>query len=165
MPKPMKVDIAIIGAGSGGLSVAAGAAQLAPGGARRAPQDGRGLPQFRVRALQGLDRRGGGGADRTLRGPVRRQWAEPEIDFLKVNAHVHGVIGAIAPHDSVARFRGLGVDVIEAEAEVRRARTISAGGREITARRFVIATGSRAFVPPIPGLKDVPPLTNETSSI
>ena len=87
---------------------------------------------------------------------------EPAIDFAKVHAHVHGVIAAIAPHDSVERFEGLGCTVIQDAACFTSPATLRAGGAEIRARRFVVATGSSAFVPPIPGIKDVSYLTNET---
>ena len=87
---------------------------------------------------------------------------EPAIDFAKVHAHVHGVIGAIAPHDSVERFEGLGVTVIQGAARFVGPRKLAVGDQQITARRIVIATGSSAFVPPIAGLKEVPYLTNDT---
>jgi pyruvate/2-oxoglutarate dehydrogenase complex dihydrolipoamide dehydrogenase (E3) component len=86
----------------------------------------------------------------------------PTVDFGKANAHVHSVIATIAPHDSVERFEGLGCTVIQAHAKFTGRDSVEAGGRIIKARRFIIATGSRAFVPPIPGLKDVPHHTNET---
>jgi pyruvate/2-oxoglutarate dehydrogenase complex dihydrolipoamide dehydrogenase (E3) component len=88
--------------------------------------------------------------------------AKPKVDFAKVNAHVRGVIAAIAPNDSVARFEGLGVTVIKGEARFKDHKTVTVGNTEIRARRFVVATGSRASVPPVPGLDDVPYLTNET---
>jgi pyruvate/2-oxoglutarate dehydrogenase complex dihydrolipoamide dehydrogenase (E3) component len=88
--------------------------------------------------------------------------AAPTIHFREVHDHVHSVIGAIAPHDSVERFEGLGVHVIKAAAKFVDARTVEAGGERIVARRFVLATGSRAAVPPIPGLADAGYLTNET---
>ncbi len=163
MSKPMKVDLAIIGAGSGGLSVAAGAAQL---GAKvvlveKHKMGGDCLNYGCVPSKALIAAAEAAEAVRTSqRFGVNGH--EPEIDFLKVNSHVHGVIGSIAPHDSVERFRGLGVDVIETAAKFTSPGTIVAGDREISARRFVVATGSRAFVPPIPGLNDVPYLTNET---
>jgi pyruvate/2-oxoglutarate dehydrogenase complex dihydrolipoamide dehydrogenase (E3) component len=85
-----------------------------------------------------------------------------EIDFAKVNAHVHGVIAAIAPNDSKERFTGLGVHVIEGAARFTDAATVAVGDTSIKARRFVIATGSSPAVPPIPGLAETPYLTNET---
>src|SRR6185295_13416496 len=75
-----------------------------------------------------------------------------DVDFAKVNAHVHGVIAAIAPNDSKERFTGLGVHVIAGTARFKDAATVTVGDRfEIKARRFVIATGSSPAVPPIPG--------------
>ena len=163
MSKPMKVDIAIIGAGSGGLSVAAGAAQL---GARvvLAEKHKMGGDCLNYGCVPSKALIAAAEAAEVVRTSERFgvNGHEPEIDFLKVNRHVNGVIDSIAPHDSVERFRGLGVDVIEAAAQFTGSSTIVAGDREISARRIVIATGSSAFVPPIPGLRDVPFLTNET---
>jgi pyruvate/2-oxoglutarate dehydrogenase complex dihydrolipoamide dehydrogenase (E3) component len=88
--------------------------------------------------------------------------AQPRIDFAAVHDHVHDVIGAIAPHDSIERFTGLGCVVLQARARFLDERTVEAGGRHIRSRRFVVATGSRAAVPPIPGLDSIPYLTNET---
>jgi pyruvate/2-oxoglutarate dehydrogenase complex dihydrolipoamide dehydrogenase (E3) component len=87
---------------------------------------------------------------------------EPAIDFAAVNRHVHGVIAAIAPNDSVERFMGLGVKVIQAHARFTSPDEVEAGGVRIQARRFVVATGSSALVPPIPGLDQVAFLTNES---
>ena len=87
----------------------------------------------------------------------------PEVPFAAVHDHVQGVIAGIAPHDSVERFEGLGVQVI-----TQAARFVSPGeveatdGTRVTARRFVIATGSSPATPPIPGLDTVPYFTNET---
>src|SRR6185369_6106924 len=88
--------------------------------------------------------------------------APPVVDFAKVQAHVQGVIEAIAPNDSEERFAGLGVQVIRARARFTGPREVTAGDTRIRARRFVIATGSAPAVPPIPGLADLPYLTNET---
>ena len=87
---------------------------------------------------------------------------EPEVDFARVMDHVHGVIAAIAPHDSVARFEGLGVRVIQARGRFIAPDRLEAGGDVIRARRFVIATGSSPLVPPIPGIDQVPYDTNQT---
>jgi pyruvate/2-oxoglutarate dehydrogenase complex dihydrolipoamide dehydrogenase (E3) component len=87
---------------------------------------------------------------------------EPKVDFAAVMAHVRGVIAAIAPNDSEERFTGLGVTVLRGEARFADKRTIVVGETAIRARRFVIATGSRAAVPPIANIETVPYLTNET---
>lgn len=86
----------------------------------------------------------------------------PEVDFAAVNKHVHQIINSIAPNDSVERFQALGVNVIEDSGRFIDSKTIAVEGKYIRARRFVIATGSRAMVPPIPGIADVPYFTNET---
>ncbi|MEM9221988.1 MAG: FAD-dependent oxidoreductase [Pseudomonadota bacterium] len=86
----------------------------------------------------------------------------PAVDFSAVSDHVHGVIAAIAPHDSVERFEGLGVHVIKAEARFVDGETVEADGTKIKARRTVVATGSRPIMPPIDGLAEVAPLTNES---
>ena len=159
----IKVDIAIIGAGSGGLSVAAGAAQMGASVVlvEKAEMGGDCLNTGCVPSKALI---AAGHAADTIRGSdvFGVNGHEPAIDFAKVNSHVHGVIGAIAPHDSVERFEGLGVNVIKAAAQFVSRDEIVAGGKRIKARRFVIATGSSAFVPPIPGINEVPYLTNET---
>src|SRR6185312_15121272 len=85
-----------------------------------------------------------------------------DVDFEKVHAHVHAVIAAIAPNDSKERFTGLGVHVIAGAARFTDKATVAVGDFEIKARRFVIAIGSTAAVPPIPGLAETPYFTNET---
>src|SRR5687768_15370544 len=81
---------------------------------------------------------------------------EPAVDYAKVHDHVHGVIAAIAPTDSVERFADLGVNVILGTARFAGPReliaTTPAGETRIRAKWIVIATGSRAAVPPIAGL-------------
>ena len=161
--KAIDTDLCIIGAGSAGLVVAAGAAQM---GARvvlieRGKMGGDCLNYGCVpsKALIAAAHRA-----QIMRSSAAFgiKAAEPEIDFAAVMDHVHGVIAAIAPHDSVERFTGLGVNVIQAQARFIDDRTVEAGEARITAKRFVIATGSRAARPPISGLKDVPSFTNET---
>jgi pyruvate/2-oxoglutarate dehydrogenase complex dihydrolipoamide dehydrogenase (E3) component len=84
------------------------------------------------------------------------------VDWTRVSAHVHGVIDTIAPIDSQERFEGLGVRVVRERARFTDARTIVSDSLEVRARIMVIAAGARASAPPIPGLSDVPYLTNET---
>jgi pyruvate/2-oxoglutarate dehydrogenase complex dihydrolipoamide dehydrogenase (E3) component len=86
----------------------------------------------------------------------------PKIDFSAVKDHVFDTIKTIAPHDSQDRFEKLGVTVIRASARFIAKNKVEAGGRVIAARYFVIATGSRAVVPPIPGLDPDRVYTNET---
>ena len=156
-------DICIIGAGSGGLSVAAGASQM---GAEtvlveRGKMGGDCLNTGCVpsKALLGAAH----AAAAVRRAPLFGvQAGTPNVNFPTVQQHVQDVIAAIAPNDSVERFEGLGVRVLQEDAHFTGPREVLAGETRIRARRFVIATGSRAAVPPIPGIKDVPYFTNET---
>ncbi|RAP39755.1 dihydrolipoamide dehydrogenase [Rhodovulum viride] len=159
---PTKTDLCIIGAGSAGLSLAAGAVQM---GARVVLIEGHKMggdclnygcvpskALIAAAAQAQMTRTGGCGIAGTA----------PRIDHAAVMAHVHAAIAAIAPHDSVERFEGLGVRVIRDWARFLSPRELEAGGEVIRARRFVVATGSRPSIPPILGLDEVPYLTNET---
>ncbi len=159
----LKVDIAVIGAGSAGLSVAAGAAQL-----------GASTVLIEKGVMGGDCLNTGCVPSKALLASAKaaRRWrtdavlgvryAPPEVDFAAVNRHVHEVIAAIAPNDSVERVEGLGVKVIKGSARFTGRSEVIVGGTRVQARRFLIATGSKAGVPPIPGLQDVPFFTNET---
>jgi len=83
------------------------------------------------------------------------------VDMTLIMKRVDDVIQKIAPHDSVERFTSLGVDVIKGKGILVDEHTVRVNERIITGKFIVIATGSRAAVPPIPGLADVPYLTNE----
>jgi pyruvate/2-oxoglutarate dehydrogenase complex dihydrolipoamide dehydrogenase (E3) component len=163
MTTQISTDICVIGGGAGGLSVAAGAAQM---GAEvvlveKAAMGGDCLNYGCVPSKALL---AAAHAAETVRraGRFGVNAAPPTIDFEAVHDHVHGVIADLAPHDSVARFEGLGVRLIQAAARFTGPRTVAAGEVEITARRLVIATGSSAAIPAIPGLEAVPYLTNTT---
>ncbi len=162
MPEEIKTDICVIGGGSGGLSVAAGAAQMGADTVllERAKMGGDCLNYGCIPSKALLA--AGHAADAARRAGLFGVAAAPTVDFAAVHDHVQGVIAGIAPHDSVARFEGLGVRVIRAEGRFTGPRTVLAGDHEITARRFVIATGSSPMIPPVPGLPDVPYFTNQT---
>ncbi len=87
---------------------------------------------------------------------------EPRIDFGQVHDHIHAVIDTIAPMDSQERFEAMGVTVLREAGHFVDKKTVVAGGTTIKARRFVVATGSQPFVPPIPGIDTVEYFTNET---
>lgn len=87
--------------------------------------------------------------------------AKLDFDFQEVMARVQRIIKKVEPHDSVERYTGLGVDVIEGEARVVSPYEIEVNGRRITTRNIVIATGAVPFVPPIKGLEDVTYLTSD----
>lgn len=86
---------------------------------------------------------------------------EPEIDFAKAINHVQGVISTIEPHDSPERFESLGVEVIFGSGEFIDRKTFKVNHRNLQARAFVIATGSRAAIPTIAGLQEAGYITNE----
>ncbi|HEC13017.1 MAG TPA: mercuric reductase [Acidiferrobacteraceae bacterium] len=84
----------------------------------------------------------------------------PKVDLGLVNDHVQSVIDQIQVHDDPERFRGYGCEVLFGQATFINAHTLRVGDDEIRSRRFVVATGSQPFVPPIDGLKEADYLTN-----
>lgn len=156
-------DLVVIGGGTAGLVTAAGSAGI---GARvalveRARLGGECLwngcvPSKAIIAAA----RAAAGARASARFGVRT--GTVEVDFPATMQWVQDAQQRVAPHDSPERFRRLGVEVIEGEAKFTGERTIAVDGRQLDAKRIVLATGSAPAVPPIPGLTDVPFLTNET---
>jgi pyruvate/2-oxoglutarate dehydrogenase complex dihydrolipoamide dehydrogenase (E3) component len=158
-----KRDLAIIGGGAGGLVVASVASQLG----------------LKVTLIEKTDKLGGdclhSGCvpSKTLIHAARvaslmRRGGEfglesfdPQVDLGKVNDHVQSVIEHIQQHDDPERFRGYGCEVLFGAAEFEDAHTLRVDERTVHARRFVIATGSRPFVPPIEGLEEAGYITNE----
>lgn len=155
-------DIVIIGGGSGGLVVASAAAQL----------------KAKV-ALVEKDKLGGDCLwygcvpSKSLIHAARVAYEvkhasrfgvytdSPTIKFAEANGHVQRAIAAIQPHDSPERFRGLGVEVIFGSGRFIDRHTFEVNGQKLTARNFVISTGSRPAIPPVPGLEEAGYLTNE----
>lgn len=156
-------DICVIGAGSGGLSVAAAVAGFGVSVAliEKGKMGGDCLNYGCVPSKALLAAARHAAAPRRVT-PFGLKQQRAEVDFAKVNAHVRGVIAAIAPNDSKERFNALGVQVLQGAARFTDTKTVAVGNFEIKARRFVIATGSRPDVPTIPGLAETPYLTNET---
>ena len=164
MVEVLTPDICVIGAGSGGLSVAAGAAAF-------------GVPVVLIEKgkMGGECLHTGCVPSKSLIAAARHAHAiagaktfglslhDFAVDFAGVHKHVHDVIAAIEPNDSKARFTGLGVRVIEGAARFHDGGTVVVGDDIVVkARRFVIATGSSPALPPIPDLRETPHLTNET---
>jgi pyruvate/2-oxoglutarate dehydrogenase complex dihydrolipoamide dehydrogenase (E3) component/uncharacterized membrane protein YdjX (TVP38/TMEM64 family) len=85
-----------------------------------------------------------------------------EVEFGALMARVKRVVQAVEPHDSVERYSGLGVDVIQGQAKIVSPWEVEVNGRRLTTRSIVIAAGARPFVPPIPGLDEVGYLTSDT---
>jgi pyruvate/2-oxoglutarate dehydrogenase complex dihydrolipoamide dehydrogenase (E3) component len=163
MAKVLKPDLCVIGAGSGGLSVAAGAVQMGASVVliEKGKMGGDCLNTGCVPS-KALLAAGHAAHAPSLAAQFGVTVPEPVVQFATVHAHVHDVIAGIAPHDSVERFEGLGVSVLKGAARFTSAREIEVDGTVVRARRFVVATGSTAFVPPIEGLGSTPFLTNET---
>ncbi|WP_316015147.1 dihydrolipoyl dehydrogenase family protein [Roseobacter sp. HKCCA0434] len=159
----IKTDICILGAGSGGLSVAAGAVQmgaevvLIEGGKMGGDCLNYGCVPSKAMIAAAHHAHAQSNSD-----VFGVKSVTPEVDYAAVKDHVAGVIGAIAPHDSVERFEGMGVKVIQDYGRFISETEVQAGDTVIEARRFVIATGSSPFVPPIEGIDGVDYLTNET---
>ena len=159
----IKTDILVIGAGSGGLSVAAGASQM---GAKVVLLEGHKMggdclnygcvPSKALIASGKLAHAQGHSA---VYGVAD---AAPQVDYGAAKDHVQDVIAQIEPVDSQERFEGFGVHVIREFGHFISPTEVQAGDHVITARRVVIATGSGPLVPPIDGLEGVPYLTNET---
>lgn len=156
-------DLCIIGAGSGGLSVAAGAAQL-----------GRNVVLIEKGEMGGDCLNTGCVPSKALIAASEHahlmrhgsqfgiKATEPEVDFNAVMDHVHSVIATIAPVDSQERFEGFGCTVIREHAQFTGERQVTAGDTVVNAKHFIIATGSTPFVPPINGLDTIDYFTNET---
>jgi pyruvate/2-oxoglutarate dehydrogenase complex dihydrolipoamide dehydrogenase (E3) component len=163
MEHTLKTEVCIIGAGSGGLSVAAGTAQL-------------GLDTILIErdAMGGDCLNTGCVPSKALLAAAKRAHlyrkgdiigiakVESEIDYAGVMEHVHETIKAIEPNDSQQRFEGLGVHVIRESATLDSSGLIRAGEDIIKSRYVILATGSRPVVPPIPGINYEKVLTNES---
>jgi len=158
----IKTDLCIIGAGSGGLSVAAGAVQM---GADVVLLEGHKMGgdclNYGCVPSKALLAAGKHAHAMTTGAPFGVKPVVPEVDYAAAKDHVRSVIAGIEPHDSVERFEALGVKVISEYGAFISPREVQAGNTVIEARRFVIATGSAPFVPPIPGLEGVRYYTNE----
>ncbi|MBT8455843.1 MAG: FAD-dependent oxidoreductase [Alphaproteobacteria bacterium] len=159
----IKTDVCVIGAGSGGLSVAAGAVQM---GAKVVLLEGHkmggdclnyGCVPSKALIAAGKQAHAMRTGEKYGVTPVM-----PQVSYAAAKDHVQNVIETIAPVDSQERFEGLGVHVIREFGRFISPGEVQAGDTVIEARRFVIATGSSPLVPPIPGLADVPYFTNET---
>ncbi len=159
----LQPDLCVIGAGSGGLTVVAAARSL--GASVVLVEEG----------LMGGDCLNTGCVpSKALIAASKRAHSiqhagifgvatdEMRVNFGRIHEHVHQVIAEIAPHDSVERFEAMGATVLQTRGTFVDKRTLQAGDQLIRARRFVIATGSHPAIPPIPGLDQVPYLTNQT---
>ncbi len=157
-------DLGIIGGGAAGLTVAAGAAQLGV----------KVLLIEKEKSLGGDCLHYGCVPSKTLIRTARARYLMgkaqdfglppvniPPVDYSKVAERISSVISEIQKHDSVERFNSLGVDVKFGSPSFIDCHSILMEGKAVSARSWVIATGSSPSAPPIPGLKDVSYLTNK----
>jgi len=159
----IETDICVIGGGSGGLSLAAAAVQM-----------GAHVVLFEGDKMGGDCLNNGCVPSKALLAAAKAAYQAngnramgiknnpPQIDFATVKAHVASVIATIEPHDSIARFEGLGVTVIPEMAYFSGPREVQSATTTVRAKYIVIASGSKPVLPPIPGLDQVDYHTNET---
>ena len=159
----IKTDLCIIGAGAAGLSLASAASQL---GAK--------VVLVEAHRMGGECLNTGCVPSKALLAAAKHHWqclnstqfgfniTKATLDFHAVIAHVKRTIATLAPHDSVARFEKLGCQVLLGQGKFIDATTVTVKTTSIKATRFVLATGSSPFIPPILGLSNVPFYTNET---
>jgi pyruvate/2-oxoglutarate dehydrogenase complex dihydrolipoamide dehydrogenase (E3) component len=156
-------DLCVIGAGVGGLSAAAAAAAM--GAPVVLIEKGRvGGQNLNTGSVPSKALRAAAQHAEALRNGVRFgvKSVRSGIDFAAVNAHVRGAIESIAPQESAERFTGLGVRVLTGTAQFKNTNTVAVGNLTITARRFIVATGSSPLIPTIAGLGETPYLFPET---
>lgn len=163
MSKILNPDLCIIGAGVGGLTVAAGAAQLGASvvliEANRMGGDCTNYGCIPSKSFLAAAK-----AARYFRASAKFgiKAVEPEINFLQVNSYIHSVIDTVAIKDSEERFKKLGVTVLKGRGYFLDKNTVQVADTIIKARRFVVATGSKPAIPSIPGLDGLTYYTNET---
>jgi len=157
-------DIGIIGGGAAGLTVASGAAQLGAKTLLVEKEEALGgdclhfgcVPSKTLiksaRVYHQIGQAENYGLPRVTAGPV---------DFSRISERIAEVISQIQHHDSVERFSGLGVDVRFGNPQFTDENSIDLNGKQVTAEKWVIATGSSASIPAIPGLETVELLTNK----
>ena len=160
---PVQYDIAVIGAGSAGLTAARFAARLGKRvaliEANRVGGDCTWTGCVPSKALLHAAK-----VAHTVRNANRYGISarDQQVDFAAVMCRVKGAVNEVYAHESPETLRSEGIEVLEGRAEFRDASTPAVGQQEVSARRFLICTGAAPFVPSIPGLDDTPYLTYET---
>lgn len=162
MPEMLTPDLCVLGAGAGGLVVAAGGSQM--GASVVLVEAGRmGGSSLNTGCVPSKALLAAGHAAHAGRRPgFGLAGCDPDIDFAAVMAQVRRTIAAIAPNHAVERLQGLGVTVLQGFGRFTGPGEMAVGDTRIKARRFVIATGAAPLVPALPGLDAVPFLTHET---
>ena len=163
MGSKIKTDLCVIGGGSGGLSVAAGAVQM--GADTILIESGKmGGDCLNYGCVPSKSLIAAAASAHHFRhSPILGDGdAGYQADMKRVKNHIQSVIAHIEPHDSIERFEGLGVKVIQGHAEFRGQNLVGVNDIEIDAKWIVVATGSRPSAPPIDGLDGIDYETNET---
>lgn len=163
MKQTPNIDICIIGAGTGGMKVAASAAQM---GAKVVliEENKMGGESLNSGCIPSKSLLASARVAKLMRNatPLGIKAVNPEIDYQKIKAHVKTVMETISAQDSIEKFTNLGVTVISGKAQFVDAETVKVNDTTIKARRFVIASGSSPAIPGIAGLSNVPFYTNES---
>jgi pyruvate/2-oxoglutarate dehydrogenase complex dihydrolipoamide dehydrogenase (E3) component len=163
MSKKLAPDLCIIGGGSAGLSVAAGAVQMGASVVLiENHKMGGDCLNYGCVPSKALLAAGKKAHAFRKSNPMGIHGKLQSVDFGAVLQHVRDVIGTIEPHDSIERFESLGVNVIQGAGKFINKTEFVVNDQTIKARRYVVATGSTAFVPPIPGVEEIDYLINET---
>jgi pyruvate/2-oxoglutarate dehydrogenase complex dihydrolipoamide dehydrogenase (E3) component len=159
----LEADVCIIGGGSAGLSIAAGTSQLGLKTAlvERDKMGGECL-NYGCVPSKALLAAAKAAHNCDLSDFTGISGTTPKVEFGGVKDGIDDIVATIAPNDSVERFERLGVRVLKAQAAFSDPHTVQIGGDSVRARRIVIATGSTATIPDIPGLDAGKVLTNET---
>jgi len=161
MTERIETDFCVIGAGSGGLNVAAATAAL---GLKVVMLEGHLMGgdclNFGCVPSKALVAAGKAAIAGRRAAAFGIDYDPPRIDMARVRDHVRAVVAAIEPHDSQARFEGMGVRVIRAPGRFVAPDRLVAGEHEIRAKRFCIATGSLPLLPKVAGLERVAYRTN-----
>ncbi len=166
-PKAFDRNIVVIGAGAGGLVTSyIGAAVKARVTLVEGHKMGGDCLNFGCVPSKALIRSAKLAQQIRKAGSLGLRDAHGTVDFAAVMARVQRVVADIEPHDSVERYTGLGVDVVQGHARITSpwsvAITTPEGTRTLTTRNIVIAAGAQPFVPPIPGLAEVGCVTSDT---
>lgn len=158
-----RYNLVVIGGGTAGLVSAVGAASL---GARVAIVErhwlGGDCLNYGCVPSKALIRAARAAHDARSAGELGVHTGEVHLDFAAVMRRMRRLRAQIAPHDSAERLAGLGIDVYFGEARFVARDAIEVAGSRLTFARAVIATGARAALPPVPGLAELAPITNET---
>ena len=158
-----KYDLAVIGGGAGGLVVASVAAQLGLDVAliEKEKQLGGDCLHFGCVPSKALLRTSHVASLVKNSAQYGVKTSQAESDIAQINQYINDTVAAIQVHDSHERFKKLGCDIYTGSARFLDASRIQVGETELGAKRFIIATGSIAWIPPVPGLDSVSYLTNE----